>query len=219
MTLPSGNLLFLLPLLLQKESFMYRKKFSFCRLAIITLIPVLSLSTACAQEALETSDTPGWWQQTRNRLENIADNGAEEVYLSGYAYHGRDTYTAERIRELNEKAWGIGGGRTFRNADGNDESLYFFGIRDSHFKPQLMAGYAYEWVFSVPKSPIEVSAGYTAMLVSRQDYFGGFPFPLPLPIAGIGTKKGKLMFSYVPRLSGNKGNGDVLLIFARFEVN
>ncbi|QRX84669.1 hypothetical protein [Glaciimonas sp. PAMC28666] len=201
---------------------MYRKKTSFGHLAMIPLFTLLSISTAHAQlapSAQVPSDSASWWQQTKNRLENIADNGAEEVYLSGYAYHGRDTYSAERIRELNEKAWGIGGGRTFRNADGNDESLYFFGIRDSHFKPQLMAGYAYEWVFDVPKSPIEVSAGYTAMLVSRQDYFGGFPFPLPLPIAGIGTKKGKLMFSYVPRLSGNKGNGDVLLIFARFELN
>ncbi|PUA16446.1 hypothetical protein [Glaciimonas sp. PCH181] len=201
---------------------MPRKFLSSCLAALTTF---LLLSTAYAQETTtepastnSTTGSVGWWQQTKDRLGNIADNGAEEVYLSGYAYHGRNTYTPERIRELNEKAWGIGGGRTFRNADGNDESLYFFGIRDSHFKPQLMAGYAYEWVFNVPKTPLEVSAGYTAMLVSRQDYFGGFPFPLPLPLAGIGTKKAKLMVSYVPRLSGNKGNGDVLLIFARFQV-
>lgn len=191
---------------------MIRNFFSSC---VIAIAAFLLSSTAYAQE---NTDSPGWWQQTKDRLGNIADNGAQEVYLSGYAHHGRNTYTSERIKELNEKAWGLGGGRTLRNADGNDESLFFLAIRDSHFKPQLMGGYAYEWVFNVPKTPVEFSAGYTAMLVSRQDYFGGIPFPLPLPIAGIGTKKSKLMMSYIPRLSSNKGNGDVLLLFARFEV-
>ncbi|MBC7488745.1 MAG: hypothetical protein H7240_00630 [Glaciimonas sp.] len=191
---------------------MPQKKFSSCLALIITFF---LLSTGFAQE---TTDSVNWWQQTKDRIESIADKGAQEVYLSSYAHHGRDTYTPERIKELNQKAWGAGAGRTFRNAEGNDESLFFLSIRDSHFKPQLMVGYAYEWVFSIPKTPIEFSAGYTAMLVSRQDYFSGFPFPLPLPIAGVGTKRVKLMASYVPRLSGNKGNGDVLLLFARFEV-
>lgn len=210
--------MFLLLWLIPIESFMYSKFSPSWRIAILTL-GTICFTPVCAQETPVTNNSADWWQHTKNRLGNIADNGAEAVYLSGYAYHGRNTYTAERIRELNEKAWGIGGGRTFRNTEGNDESLYFFGIRDSHSKPQLMAGYAYEWVLSIPKTPLELSLGYTAMLVSRQDYFGGFPFPLPLPLAGFGTKKVKLMASYVPRFSANKGNGDVLLLFARFELN
>ncbi|MFC5472865.1 hypothetical protein [Paraherbaspirillum soli] len=168
--------------------------------------------------AQESANTGSWFQQTKARLDNIVDNGDQEVYLSGYAYHGRSTYTKERLRELNEKAWGLGGGRTIRNESGNDESLYFLAIRDSHMKPQLMAGYAYEWVANIPKTPVEVGAGYTVMLASRRDYFGGIPFPLALPVASIGVKGAKLMASYVPRLSSNKGNGDVLLLFARFEV-
>ncbi len=44
--------------------------------------------------------------------------------------------------------------------------------------------------------------------------FGGIPFPVPLPLISIGTKKEKRMFSYVPRLSQDGNNGDVLLIFA-----
>ncbi|AIY39843.1 Lipid A acylation protein PagP [Collimonas arenae] len=182
-----------------------------------------AIAVICAPaHAQETPDTTGWFSktltQTKSRLDNIVDNGDMEVYLSGYAYHGRHTYTEERIRELNEKAWGLGGGRTIRNADGNDESLYLLAIRDSHWRPQIMAGYAYEWIWNVPKTPVEVGAGYTAMLVSRQDYFGGFPFPLALPVVSLGVKGAKLMGSYVPRLSSNKGNGDVWLIFARFEV-
>lgn len=191
------------------------------RAAFFSSLAVAATISAPLQ-AQETPDTTGWFSktfsQTKNRLDNIAENGDQEVYLSGYSYHGRHTYTEERIRELNKKAWGLGGGRTLYNESGNDESLYLFAIRDSHFKPQIMAGYAYEWIWSIPKTLVEVSAGYTAMLMSRQDYFGGVPFPIALPVAGIGVKGAKFMASYVPRLSSNKGNGDVLLMFFRFEV-
>lgn len=191
------------------------------RAAFFSSLAVAATISAPLQ-AQETPDTTGWFSkifsQTKNRLDNIAENGDQEVYLSGYSYHGRHTYTEERIRELNKKAWGLGGGRTLYNESGNDESLYLLAIRDSHFKPQIMAGYAYEWIWSIPKTLVEVSAGYTAMLMSRQDYFGGVPFPIALPIAGIGVKGAKFMASYVPRLSSNKGNGDVLLMFFRFEV-
>ena len=63
-----------------------------------------------------------------------------------------------------------------------------------------------------------VGLGGTAMLMSRQDYFNSIPFPVPLPLASIGTKKGKVMFAYVPRLSASKNNGDVLLVFGRIEM-
>ncbi|MGH8807041.1 MAG: hypothetical protein ACREX0_04080 [Noviherbaspirillum sp.] len=62
-----------------------------------------------------------------------------------------------------------------------------------------------------------MGAGLTAMLVSRADYFGGFPFPLILPVGAIGARQIRLMASYMPRLSQNKGNGDVLFLFMRIE--
>ncbi len=191
------------------------------RVAFFLSLAVVATTSAPLQ-AQETPDTTGWFSKTfsqiKNRLDNIVENGDHEMYLSGYSYHGRHTYTEERIRELNKKAWGLGGGRTLCNESGNDESLYLFAIRDSHFKTQIMAGYAYEWIWNLPKTPVVVSAGYTAMLMSRQDYFGGVPFPIALPVAGIGVKGSKFMASYVPRLSSNKGNGDVLLMFFRVEV-
>ncbi len=36
---------------------------------------------------------PDWWREAANRLETIADQGATDLYLSGYAHHGRNTYT------------------------------------------------------------------------------------------------------------------------------
>jgi hypothetical protein len=168
--------------------------------------------------AAAASDDSSLWQQTKTRLGDIAGNGTDSLYLSGWAHHGRDTYTREKLNELNEKSWGGGYGRTLRNASGNDESLYAMAISDSHKQPQIMAGYAYEWIWPIASTGLEAGLGYTGMLMSRQDYFGGVPFPIALPLASIGANGTKVMASYVPRLSHNKGNGDVLFMFLRVEL-
>nr|WP_156226224.1 hypothetical protein [Herbaspirillum chlorophenolicum] len=180
------------------------------------------MTTVCALSmplaAHADDDKYSLWQSTKDHMSNIWDKGDDAIYLSGVAHHGRGTYTKDKLDELNEHAWGLGYGKTLRNEKGNDESLYGFVIKDSHRHPQYMAGYAYEWVFPVAHTGLELGLGGTAMLMSRQDYFGGVPFPVPLPLASIGTKKAKVMFAYVPRLSSNKNNGDVLLIFGRIEM-
>ena len=138
--------------------------------------------------------------------------------LSGYARHGRNTYTPERIKELNELAWGIGFSSSIRDKKDNEESIYGLAISDSHFKPQFMAGYAYQWMKPLGDR-FEAGLGVTGLLFSRTDYFGGIPFPGVLPVASIGTRKTKLMTAYIPRVSRHKGNGDVLLLFLRIDLN
>lgn len=183
--------------------------------AILLIIAVLA-KPVLAQQA----DPSSWWQTAKHRAADIMNDGKLDVYLSGYIHHGRNTYSAERISELNEKnAWGLGIGKTVRNDKLNDESLYFFGINDSHFNPQWMAGYAYLWVGPIAKTRLEVSAGWTAQLMSRSDYFGGIPFPVVLPVAALGTQGAKIFFTYVPRISKNKGNGDILFVFGRIEID
>jgi palmitoyl transferase len=56
------------------------------------------------------------------------------------------------------------------------------------------------------------------MLVSRSDIFNHIPFPVILPLASIEWYRVALMASYVPRLSGDGGNGDVLYLFARINL-
>ena len=160
----------------------------------------------------------GWWDQAKSKTQHILDDGSLSMILSGYAHHGRNTYTRERINELNEKAWGLGFSKAIRTARDNEESLYGIAISDSHFSPQLMAGYAYQWMRPLSEK-YEAGLGVTALLISRKDYFSGMPFPGILPVASIGTRHSKLMASYIPRISQNKGNGDVLLIFVRFDLN
>ena len=154
-----------------------------------------------------------------DRFTRIAEQGRWDLYVSGYARHGRSTYTPERIEELNEQAWGGGWGKTLRGSSGHDESLFALAISDSHQHPQLMAGYVRQWNRTFGTSGVEMGLGYSAMLMSRKDILGGFPFPIALPVASIGMQRAKLMAAYVPRLSSSKGNGDVLLLLARFSFD
>ncbi|WP_188566965.1 hypothetical protein [Undibacterium terreum] len=180
---------------------------------LITLFSLFTLpAISHAQQATESR-----WEEEKDRIHEIIDDGQTSVLVSGYAHHGRGTYTAERLKELNERAWGLGYAKTLRNEKDNEEIVYAFGIEDSHYKPQLMAGYAYQWVAPLGGN-WEAAGGFTAMMVSRQDYFHGTPFPVVLPLVSVGTRSTKLMASYVPRLSKNKGNGDVLLLFMRFDI-
>ncbi|MES2296239.1 MAG: hypothetical protein V4582_04315 [Pseudomonadota bacterium] len=158
--------------------------------------------------------------EPRQRLAAIAREGAWDIYLSGYVHHGRGTYSAERIAQFNEKnAWGIGIGKTLRHAGGDEEALYAFGLNDSHYRAQWMLGYAYQKVRPLGGAGWEAGIGLTPQLMSRRDYFGGRPFPILLPVASLGRRGARLMLSYVPRLSKNRGSGDVLFFFARIELD
>jgi len=162
------------------------------------------------------NDEAGFFDSTTARLGAISDQGDWDLYLSGYAYHSRSTYSRKRIQRLNEKAWGIGFGKTLRNDSGNDESLYAIVIRDSLYKPQWAAGYTYEWIFPLAESGLEAGLGFTAAIMRRCDWANGNPFPAVLPVASFGTRKARVEMTFVPRLSTGKGKGNILLFVAKF---
>ena len=147
----------------------------------------------------------------------IWDEGDNILYLSGYAYHGRGTYTKEKIAEFNEEAWGGGFGRTLIDENGNANTLFALAFLDSHSDIEAQVGYAREWRWQFAEHAA-VGAGFVAMLVSRSDIFNHIPFPVILPLASIEWYRVALMASYVPRLSGDGGNGDVLYLFARINL-
>lgn len=78
----------------------------FYRLVKKHLRCIALLLSVCAMPHSVAAQTTGigqWWEQTKDNVVDIYKNGKQELYLSGYAYHGRNTYTAERIEELNER--------------------------------------------------------------------------------------------------------------------
>ena len=184
-----------------------------CASSLLLCISAQAQTTATTT----TQDDMGWWDSAKAKVNKIMDEGDLSLMVAGHTHHGRGTYTKERIAELNEHTWGLGFSKAIRNKEDNEESVYAMMISDSHFKPQPMAGYAYQWMKPLGNT-VEVGGGLTGVLISRTDYFGGFPFPAILPVASVGTRNTKLMATYVPRFSKNKGNGDVLFLFVRFDL-
>ncbi len=165
-----------------------------------------------------TSTTePGWftshWDAAENKIESIYDVDRLSIILSGYAYHNRSTYPESHLHDDNERTWGLGVSKEMRDEKDNEESIQFLAISDSHFQPQISATYTYDWMKPLPGN-LEMGLGFKAGLIARPDIYKGIPIPGALPEFSIGTRDTKLLFVYVPKLTGTI-NGDVLWVTLR----
>jgi len=157
-------------------------------------------------------------EDTANYARRIIDEGDNTLYLSGYAYHDRSTYSAAKIDGFNEAAWGAGFGRTLIDDKGNSDSLFALAFLDSHSDVQAQVGYAREWRWQFAEHAA-VGGGFVAMLVTRSDMFSNMPFPVVLPLVSVEVKGVALMATYIPKLSpGDGANGNVLYLFGRINL-
>jgi palmitoyl transferase len=188
------------------------------RLCRIAALSALTLGAAPAHAAC---DWVGWdWlTHTCNQAARAFHEGDNQLYLTGLAHHGRGTYTAEKLQEFNEDAWGLGFGREVVDERDNSHEIYAMAFSDSHAKPQYTLGYG--WLARWPMTEnSRFGLGFTAFLALRSDYCGYFcPVPAILPLASLQYRKVSLMASYLPRLPGNEGNGDVLFVFGKISLD
>ena len=143
------------------------------------------------------------------------DHGDNELILTGYAYHLRSTYTEEKLRELNERAWGGGWARSVNDPDGDQHTLFAFAFRESHNKVQWNVGYAYTAYWG-PQDGLRAGLGYGAFIVQRPDIASGVPIPAILPLAALSYRKATLMATYIPTVNSGINNGSVLFVFGRY---
>ncbi len=143
--------------------------------------------------------------------------GSTDLYLSGYAWHNRFTYSAERLREkkYNELAWGGGFGKGFFDEKGNWHGLYAFAFLDSHRNLEPTAGYAYLKVANLTKD-FKAGLGFSVLVTSRSDILHNIPFPGAVPWAGVFYKKLSLKAAYVP---GSSTNGNVLYVVGTYSFD
>jgi palmitoyl transferase len=175
---------------------------------------VLALAAGGPACALDCAG--GWFEYTCDRFNEAIDHGRNDLYVPFHSHHGRSTYTPERIEELNEQTWGVGYGRSVIDLKGDWHAFYVMGFRDSHFKPEYLAGYGYQTYWGRSDS-LQAGLGYTVFLTVRSDYADyHLPVPAILPMGSLRYKNASLMATYLPRISVHKGNGDVLFFFAHF---
>jgi palmitoyl transferase len=173
---------------------------------------VLALVALSPVAAIASNDLPQWAQAASARLDQIWNEGGNEIYLTGYAWHNRATYSADKIRTYREESWGGGWGKGIHDEDGDWQGLYGMAFLDSHGHVEPIAGYGFQKIGHVGTS-LRFGAGYTAFLTARQDIFHYIPFPGILPLASVGYGKATLYATYIP---GGKGDGNVLFMFGKW---
>lgn len=192
-------------------------------IALMVSVSSFAEEKVVEEKSLEQTEAPQesqnfakrWWNASTNRLTKIYDEGRNDFYLTLYAYHDRFTYTSEKLKELNEGAFGLGLGRSIVNESGNDEMIFAMTHLDSHSDIQVNVGYAWVKKFHVMEN-LKFGIGYAAGLVSRSDFAGRIPIPFILPLGTIDFGKGTLNVILIPKLNDGINNGNVLFIFAKF---
>jgi lipid IVA palmitoyltransferase len=182
------------------------------------LFATLCLLIALPASAMDCSNMWDWATAACQRVDKINREGKNDLLVSGYSWHQRSTYEAEKLESFNEFAYGGGIGKRIEFENGDQEFIYGMIMADSHEDPQLQVGYMRLWYWPVV-GKLSVGAGMSLSLISRQDVIGGIPFPAPLPFLAVRYGKASVMGTFIPRLNGQLNNGNVAYFFGRYEFD
>lgn len=175
---------------------------------------MLSLCILSTAQANWVKDT---WNAGVQEVKTVYQKGDNQLWVSGWAHHGRSSYSPEKLDTLNERALGLGWGKTIRQ-DNTHRGIFGLVMLDSHKDKQYQVGYTYEkaYYFNQDNKNWYIAGGIAPAVVRRADMFKKMPFPAVFPLLSIGNKNAEMRMIYLPRLSNNLGNGDVLYVFTSF---
>jgi lipid IVA palmitoyltransferase len=178
-------------------------------LVVGALVGGLSMPTRAAAEC---ADLWEWLNTACRRVVDTYQKGGNEILVSGY------TWTAEKRAEENPYAWGGGWARSTERENGDTDTVYFLVFSDSHYEPEFNLGYAWTTWWR-PRDTVQPGLGYTLMLISRQDIWGGAPFPAILPLVSVRYDKFTLLSTYIPTLNGGINHGSILYVFGKITLD
>ena len=144
---------------------------------------------------------PKWLKHYCHRLHQIWNDGSNELYITGYSWHNRYTYSSEWIKSYNELAWGGGLGKDFYDEDGDLHAIAAFAFLDSHKYLEPIVGYAFFKMLHFNEKA-SIGAGYSLLVTQRPDIINGIPFPGALPWLMFTYKRASLAVTYIPGFSG-----------------
>jgi lipid IVA palmitoyltransferase len=158
-----------------------------------------------------TATQDSWYGQLKNHLTEVWQKSDQtDLYVPLVTYHNRSMYSREKIDSFNERPWGLGIGKSMRDADSNWDGYYVMAFKDSHDDWEPIVGYGHVKNLAGQASGLNAGLGLTAGFTARSDY-NYKPLPVLLPIAAVGYDKVIVNATYVP---GTKGNGNVLFMWS-----
>lgn len=178
-------------------------QYKICTLGLL-LVSILHLPA--------NANTQGsWYDQIKDHLVSVWDKSDKtDLYLPMVTYHNRSAYSKEKIDSFNEHPWGLGIGKSLRDADGDWDGYYVMTFKDSHNDWEPIAGYGHVKNLIGHADGLNAGLGFTAGFTSRSD-FNYVPIPIVLPIAEVGYDAVTVNATYVP---GSKGNGNILFMWS-----
>ncbi|MGC1183186.1 lipid IV(A) palmitoyltransferase PagP [Legionella sp.] len=184
------------------------------RKIIFCLSILFSLQAFTAEEPRSCSYWLPLFKPLCYRLHQIWKEGNTELYISGYTWHNRYTYSRTRLRnkKYNELALGGGLGKGFFDENENWHGIYAFAFLDSHKNIEPVIGYAHLFIASLTKK-FKAGLGYSILITARPDILHNIPFPGAVPWAGVFFKKLSIKAAYVP---GSANNGNVLYVVSTY---
>jgi palmitoyl transferase len=185
---------------------------------VVLLAALAAVFSTPVRAAPECADLWEWLNTGCRRLVDTYKNGNNEVLVSGFAWHTPWTWTSERRAEENQYAWGGGFARSADRENGDTDTVYFLVFSDSHYEPEYNLGYAWTTWWR-PRDSLQPGLGYTLMLISRQDIWGGVPFPAILPLVSLRYDKVTVFSTYIPTLNGGINHGSILYVFGRIAID
>ena len=172
----------------------------------------LLATTACAEDGWLTRS----WNTTTSEFKAINDTGKLDFYMPTYVWHLPYSYDSGQRERYNNTPWpafGIGKGRYTEK--GNRSGYYAMYYIDSNREWSANVGYQHTWQYG-SQTGLNYGLGYTAGLMTREDYFSRFPFPYILPTATIGYGGLKGEAAFVP--GGKRGSGNILFFTMKYEL-
>lgn len=157
---------------------------------------------------------PNIFHHASHRLQQIWNDGKNELYIPTYAWHNRYTYSPEKIKTYNENAWGGGLGKGFYDEDGDWHGLYAFAFLDSHKNLEPIVGYAFLKAWH-PNQDWVLGGGYAVLATRRPDINRGIPFPGILPWGSLTYRRLSVIATYIP---GHENIGNVLFLIAKITL-
>ena len=144
-----------------------------------------------------------FWEETKAHFKQILCHGENELYVPVNTWHNRLTYDHDKIRDFNERPWGIGYGKVLIE-DSHKYSLAFMEFQDSHNDIEPVFAYKWQKVWRTDKT-VRPTLGLMAGFTMRSDY-SYVPIPAALPVFGIDIGPFSIENTYIPSLGRNNGN-------------
>ncbi len=167
---------------------------------------------------IAVADTPlnipreGWFSRFKQNLSETWHKGGYDLLIPVNTWHNRLTYDHDKIRDYNERPWGLGLSKSLEKAAWR-HGLFFMIFKDSHDDIEPIAGYSLQKLWALDEAGCwRASLGLVLGITARSDY-DYIPIAAPLPIFGMEYKRLSVESTYIP---GGKNNGNILFTWLRW---